>query len=501
MRSSSLLVSVLSVLAACRLPEPPTPTATDRTPTAILEAAVPPTLRYGRLVDIYGFGDAASDGRLQAAGRSVLATPNLASALPPGCRFLPANPDTRRRRVAIEHPLGSDAFAAALHALESGAVEVAVTARRITVPRDAAWSATWPEHACPAQSEIRVRQAAGSPLPVLEMPFCGGIGIDAVVFGTAALVRQLPRAYGLPSGELELTVQWSNGALALPLFAEGWLSDAEPLRIVGNLTMHLERVAQDSDGELVLTLFAGDLQQAIAAGDVLRLLDTETKTPIASFEATRDVAALPTDHSRRIHVPVRPVDTHLTASAWTRCDASSRAGYPPTGEARDAFVRAHGAEVVLMTFFDPERGDDPANFVRFGNRRISSTRDNRARVPTNCSFVLEFSAPAELSTLRAAELRDRMTPHCLPVRIDASDSTETQFTLQPPLGVLMTAEKRAQIRDRQDRGIEPGDHTICVGAGEGGIRAHNGNPLATALTLPFELDPDGPDNIVGYRVF
>ena len=459
-----------------------------------------PVLRYGRLLDVYA--PARLGGPLVPVRRGVLAAPEVLRDVPEGCRSLPADPDSLRRRIAILHPPGSAAFDGALHTLESGGVVAAAGGGEIRIPRDAAWIVTWPDDRAAASPEVSVRTEGGGPATIVVRPQPRGVVVETVVMGTAAQVAGGPCAYGLPAGSQRLRIAWDRSAVEVSLRAEDFLPDAEPLRIVGELPTFLEHVGRRDAHTFVLTLLVSDVRQSIARGDVLRVVDPANGKPRLVLEALADVPVAASGGPPRVHVPVTAVDDRDAADTLLRLDPSRQRGYPDAGAARDTFVRARGAVVMHVACFDAARGDDPANFVRVEGRAVTSTQGNRLDVSPHAGFAVRFTGPVDPGTLRALQLTTPERDSLIAARLTACDATDTAFELRPPLGMSMTPSRRRAIEEERSRGAAPSpDLVLEVVAGVGGLATRSGARLEAALAFAFQLDPAAPDNFVGQRVW
>jgi hypothetical protein len=266
-----------------------------------------------------------------------------------------------------------------------------------------------------------------------------------------------------------------------------------PLRVVGEFPARVERVRPQQDGTTMLTLFVGPLRRAIRPGDSVHLFDSDGDEVMATASVvaeTRVGAA-----TGRLHVRVRIDDADVTAKLTARA-AERRPGFPSTGDGRDAFVAEHGPKATIIAPFEPERGDDPAEFVRVGATGSSEPTGAAQRAPTHCSFTLRFADPVEPSTLRHVRLFAANGTTEVPLRVFATDTSNTRFRFEPPLGLTFTDDMRRATREDPERA----HYHLRIAAGDGGVFAANGPPLALPFDLPITIDPDAATNRVAWRV-
>jgi hypothetical protein len=457
---------------------------------AVRSIAAEPTVRCGRLVDVYG--EAGHRGRAITPGRrDVLVGPTAAGAL--AQRRLPSNPDGGRARLLVPHAVGSPEFDEAMAKLAATAEPLAESA-----PSDAGFAVAWPGVPV-TELKVELSRPGAAPLPVCTAVHAEWLCVDPVVLGTAAL-RAGRAASGLPAGPVQLVVRHANGSWERRFTVARRLDGDEPPRLVGELDTRLARVARRDEHTWVLTLLVGNVRQALDRGDVLRLHDAATGAPCTALEVLADA---PATGERFMHVLVHDEG----GLDLERFDPSNRADMPRQGgAAREAFVHANAPRVTIVVPFEPEHGDDPANFVRIGAGPVTDTDGNRRNVPTQVAFTLRFQRPIDCGTLNSVTLRS-MVPkapqHEVPVRFVAVDETGTAFRVEPPLGLPMQAAMRTAIRTaRQEaNGAFRADYGLHVAGGPAGLRSAGGSQMAADFVLGVAVDLEAKDNLVGWAVW
>jgi hypothetical protein len=287
------------------------------------------------------------------------------------------------------------------------------------------------------------------------------------------------------------------------------LRHSEPPRILGEMTMFLERVRRLRADTEVLTLFRDGIDQNLYQGDILRLCRAQSARPVAALEVLQD-ARMPegADPKQRIHVVVRRLTGPEGTDLLAEMDPSVGEGFPRRpGPQRDAFLRQHGPRLVLVTTYDPRRGDRAYNFVRFTAGGDKSRRDHRV-VPPMAACMIRFSKPMDLASLRSLDtvFFSRHEPgaaqHLVGSRLFEVDTGGTCFRIQPVLGFPLTQAMRAAILADRDKPPTDRRHQYCLNllGGKDGIRDRWGQPLADGMRMGFSLDPEAANNNVGYRV-
>lgn len=486
------------LLLACFVLTPSVRARQVSPPAAERAAAAAPVVRFGRVVDVYGRRVRAGAHVIELHARGVVVGPGVLAPMAPGCSLLPGNPDSGRKRLLIEAELGSAGFAATLARLQAATVELAER-----VPGDAALLVCWPAGTPPAEAGDSVELLEidrGQSLPITTTVHADGCVVDTVLSGSEALRREQRPMHALPPTRLQLRVRRGGVESRWTFRARDLLPDPEPLRIVGEMTVYLERVRRLDEGTRLLTLYFGGIRQAVDRGDVLRVLDAATGRPVAVLEVLEDVPLPAGEGLPRAHVRVR-AEGAAVDELLDRLDPSRLPGYPRHGgAARDAFVQAQGPKVTLVALFDPEAGDDAANFVRIPGRDLVDSVGQREGVSPHASFVVRFSGPvdpASLSGLRLVDA-DAAVGNLIAARCFALDDAGREFRLQPPLGLRLDSTMRERIR--ADRARPPSQRASSfvfeACGGVGGVTSSGGGALSGSLRLGFVLDPDAADNHV-----
>jgi hypothetical protein len=447
--------------------------------TAQAEPAMAPEVHFGRLIDVYvpAPGESGPAARRLPYRRDVLVgtAPSLLDG--PGCRLLPADPESGRTRVMIDAEPGSAAFVVAWERLV-GSAEVLTD----SVPRDAAlrlrWSSGVPAGAETAACIELVALPAKVLLPVHRGP-------DALWFDGRETVSGEAPPLGLPADQLQLRC---GSALPARLFTVGGLLPAvDPLRILAELPTCLARATRFDADTWILTLECGGIRQALDAGDMLRLHDPANGQSLAVLEVEVDVPTPGGSGPVRMHVPVR-------------CDAGS------SGEA--ALVKLapladaeRGPKVVAVVPFDAAAGDDPANFVRVASQEVVDTDANGRDVAPRADYEVLFSAPVELSTLARMWLEVAATEQEVPTTIYARDASHRRFYAKSPLGLRLDPAMRQQILADQRASPPRRQPLFRLVARDGaeGVRSLAGEALVAPFSFGITLDPAAPDNLVQHR--
>lgn len=503
-----------------------------------------PVVQYGRLVDVYGLRSRNGNTVRELYWAGMLSGPTKPNDHKRPYETLPSNPDSLRGRVLINHEIGSPEFLAAVDRLDNGVIRLTPGTSDDPVPRNAAIRITFLPR---LELDPATRDAIGlvelqnnSAAVTMRITRCGNTFlVDPVVFGTEALRRQVRNSVGMPAskgdspnvrlridldkllvgqpgaGKIQFVFRAANAAEKSPIMVAGMLRDPDPPRILGEMTMYLERVQQLNANTKLLTILRSGIEQTPGQGDILRLYDGSTKSPVAALEILQDAPdPLGEESSRRVRVMVRMVRDLKGADLLERMDPRKLAGCPrKPGRQRDEFLAKRAPRIVLLTAYDPRRGDKPSNFVRFSKASVSNTKRNREDIPPMASCWVRFSKSIDLATLdtldtiyfadkeRAAPGKQRYS-HLIPSRLYAEDSAGMSFRLQPPLGFKLTQAMRQQgIQDRRKPFHKRRNrYFLNLVGGKAGIKDRFGLPLTSPLTLGFALDPKAASNHVAYVV-
>ena len=261
--------------------------------------------------------------------------------------------------------------------------------------------------------------------------------------------------------------------------------ESEPLRILGRIPTRLERVSRRPDDSYVFTLFVGEVRQGLEPGDELRVLDSKNGKLVTAARVTR--VARTVGGSGRLHVCVR-LERPAAAPLVARLAASSRPGFPESRSEREAFVAAHGAEVVLAIPFEPGKGDDPCNFVQVVQEGIGATAVERA-LDTTTAFELRFSRPIDLASLRGLRLLTGDHGAEMPVRVSQVGGDRQTFRIHSPPGLLLqiASNRPATNRPVNGRPVQPPGYCLEIAEGQAGVRSDAGATLAETFEMPVIL--------------
>ena len=338
----------------------------------------------------------------------------------------------------------------------------------------------------------------------------------------------------------------------------GFVRDPIPPRIIGEMSMYLERVDPVNANIVQITVFKGGIIQEIDRGDVFRIISDNSGVPFGSAEVLVDPADdLGQPEVQHVRVLVRFLQN------LENIDPSNRPGYPQTPSEIETWLVLNAPRAVLVAEFnagglDPLTqefvGDDPRNFVTFSPSPLPYP-DGRPSEPNQnispfAGAVIRFTKPVDGSTIKAADTmffgtrnlldqdaiqqfiatrpwrrlapdgttvtaqgigmdlasfdRDKFwTPHLVAARVVDEDGSQTTLRLQPSQGFYLDQQMR------QD-GNRP--YYLHLVGGAAGIRDLSGNPVdlqatdptrSSGLAIPFTLDlrtngavPAFDDNLV-----
>ena len=335
-----------------------------------------------------------------------------------------------------------------------------------------------------------------------------------------------------------------------PDISRGFVRDAEPPRIVGQLLTYLERVDRVNDANQVVTIYKNGRAHEIDRGDVLRFIDPSTDDVIGASE----IVVEPDDDlgdpdEQHVRCVIRTVPGLL------ELDPRRIAGYPDDILERERWLRENAPRVVLVSEFTASRsnprtgepyGDDPANFLTFSPSSLPLANGDPSPPTENvspfASAIVRFSKPVDMTTVRAFDtlffatrnvldsdlVRDEFvtpnridpdsfdlakfaTPHLVVSRVQDDDGSQTAIRLQPTHGLYLDQE----IRDA-DEGVpfeaKQFRYFLHLLGGANGVADLAGNSIdfqaavgvQDFLVIPFSLDtrerlaggPVYPDNRV-----
>ena len=445
------------------------------------EPTVAPEVHFGRLIDVYvsAPGGSGPAPRRLPYRRDVLVGTDPALLDGPGCRLLPADPESGRTRVMIDAEAGSAAFVVTWDRLV-GSAEV-LTDR---MPRDAALRLRWSSGVPNGAETVACIELALLPAKVL-LPVHRGP--DALWFDGRETVSGETPPSGLPAGQLQL--RWDAALPARPFTVDGLLPAVDPLRILAELPTRLARATRFDADTWILTLECGAIRQALDAGDMLRLHDPANGQPLAVLEVEVDVPTPGSSGPVRMHVPVR-------CEAGSSAEAALVKLAPLAGADR-------GPKVVAVVPLDAAAGDDPANFVRVASQDVVDTATNGRDVAPRADYEVLFSAPIELPSLARMWLEVVSTDQEVPTAVYARDSSHRRFFVKTPLGLRLDEAMRQQIL--ADRRVSPPRRQphfrLVARASAEGVRSVTGQTLVAPFSFGITLDPAAPDNLVHHRLF
>ncbi|MDP6423703.1 MAG: hypothetical protein QGG14_03120, partial [Planctomycetota bacterium] len=266
--------------------------------------------------------------------------------------------------------------------------------------------------------------------------------------------------------------------------SNGFVNDATPPRVVGEMSMRLERVDIRGPFDQRVLLYKAGIEHEVDRGDVLKLYSVNSEgQPVGTSEVVAD----PIDDFNRPeeqHVVVRVRD----ASKFLELDPSTHPDYPGNIKEREAWLVKNAPTIVLSTEFNGEK-DDPLNFLSFSPRPIpdpdKDTVAQNRNVSPGASLIVRFTKPVDLGTVRSfdslilATLEDTVdllspkegTPHLIQSQVFDEDGSQTALRSAPPLGFYVDDEMRKPAnKDRYP-------YFMHLVGGINGIRDLGGRPL------------------------
>ncbi len=352
-----------------------------------------------------------------------------------------------------------------------------------------------------------------------------------------------------------------NSTDSSPDLARGFVLDSEPARLVGELSMLLERVDAVSASTMRVRIYKAGISHEIDRGDVFRFYDSSSNV-IGAGEVVTD----PTDDLGQPEVQHVDVLIRLVLGLES-ADPSNLPGFPQDASLLDAWLRVNAPRALLLTEYQGGRidvatgavlkaADDPRYFGLFTPTPLPRF-DGRPSEPNEnispfAGAVIRFTKPVDVSgSVSAADtfyfgtrdlvdlnqieefittrpwrvadatgtptgvgmarssfnLAKYRTPHLVGARVLDEDGSQTTLRLQPLQGFYL---------DQAMRQDGPRPYYLHVIAGDAGIRDLAGNPIdlqtndpnrAQGLVIPFTLDmrssggrPQFEDNLAVYTV-
>ncbi len=330
--------------------------------------------------------------------------------------------------------------------------------------------------------------------------------------------------------------------------AFGFVRDALPLRIVGEIVMYLEAVENVNQFTQEITVYKNGVSHEIDRSDVMRIVADNTGLPFGSSEVVVD----PEDDrgapgTQHVRVRIRRIP------GLENLDPRNLPGYPTDPTQREAWLVANAPKAICVAEYRAgsgpgAQGDDPRYFLNFTPEPLPNLNGTPPApnefVSPYAGAVVRFTKPVDLSTVKWADtlffaMRDLTseasilnfintrpnslggtgmdpvqfnpakyrTSYLVTARVFDEDGSQTALRLQPTSGFYL---------DDTMRNPPPGAdfrfflHLIADSA-EGGIRDLAGNRLdlqgSTAelgnnVVIPFTIDtrmngtePFFPDNI------
>jgi hypothetical protein len=319
--------------------------------------------------------------------------------------------------------------------------------------------------------------------------------------------------------------------------SRGFVRDPVPPRVVGEITMYLERVDDLNSASQVLRVYKGGIQHEIDRGDVIRLVVDNSGIPAAVTEVTVDPDGSQGDRGdpsvQHVNVIVR------RTPGLEEHDPSRRPDYPLNERDREPWLVKNAPKAVLVCEFTAERidpkdptktyGDDERYFLTFTPSPLPHPDGTPSEPNQNVSpfagAILRFTKPVDMSTVKAFDTfffgtRDLLdpqavedfkaqiniepsafrhekflTPHLVTSQVYDEDGSQTAVRLQPKLGfyldeTIRTTDEPKEFKDKKFK------YFVHLRGGDLGIRDLAGNEIdfqsalavREQMTIPFSLD-------------
>lgn len=329
--------------------------------------------------------------------------------------------------------------------------------------------------------------------------------------------------------------------------SRGFVRDALPLRLVGEIVMYLEKVDQINEFTQEITVYKNGLTHEIDRGDVFRIIADGSGT-VGSEEVVVD----PSDDqgfpaTQHVRVRIRNIPD------LENYDPSNMPGYPSDIGQREAWLVQNAPKAICVCEFRAGSGpgvagDDPRYFIGFTPEPLPNLNGTLPApnefVSPYAGSVVRFTKPVDMSTVKWADtfffaMRDLTsdasiaefinsrpnsnnglgmdpaqfnpakyrTPYLVTARVFDEDGSQTALRLQPTSGFYLDQAMRNAPTNPTYRFFL---HLIADSA-EGGIRDLSGNrvdlqgssaALGNDVVIPFTVDtrmngpqPFFPDNI------
>jgi hypothetical protein len=325
--------------------------------------------------------------------------------------------------------------------------------------------------------------------------------------------------------------------------ARGFIRDAEPPRVIGEMLMYLEGVEPVNSQTKLITIYKNGINHEFDRGDLIRLLIPTSGTPIASMEILQDPAD---DHGKpgvqRVRVLVRPLIGHNGEDILEDLDPSNDPNFPiRAGKEREEFLREFAPRTVIIAEYTHRRlrpqpvgnsnyyGDDARNFMSFNPTPLpagSGVVIANEFVSPFAGAIIRFSKPIDMDTLIALDtvffatrnvldrvemskfVKDRKiepstfnpekykTPHLIHSRIFDENGSQTAIRVQPTMGFFLNSAMRKAAEEDKNKPFAERrfNYFLHLVGGPTGVADLSGNPL------DFQAEPisnlEVVDNVV-----
>jgi hypothetical protein len=313
--------------------------------------------------------------------------------------------------------------------------------------------------------------------------------------------------------------------------ARGFVRDALPLRIIGEIVMYLEKVEAVNEFTQEITVFKNGLTHEIDRSDVFRFIRAND-----GILGPTEVVVDPDDDrgqpdTQHVRVRIRRIE------GLENIDPRGLPGYPSSLSEREPWLVANAPRAICIAEFAAGGAtgrDDPRNFITFSPQPLVV---NGVRPAPNefvspfASAVVRFTKPIDIATAKWADtfffaMRDLTTsssieefilsrqneagdglgmnpstfdvakyrtPYLVTARVLDEDGSQTSLRLQPTTGFYLDETMRNPPAGADYRYFL---HLISQSV-EGGIRDLAGNVLdlqgttadrSSSVVIPFTVD-------------
>ena len=328
-----------------------------------------------------------------------------------------------------------------------------------------------------------------------------------------------------------------NSADSSADIASGFVRDAEPPRVIGQIPMLVASVEDVDSRTQVVRLYKNGRVHGLDRGDVVRFINPNPDPSLGEADVfPAEIVSDPVDDALDPSVQlVRAVVTRGPDWVRTKLNPTGRPGFPGFGAPAaqlDAWLRANANRAVVVAEYE-FGDDDPVNFLSFSPSPLPLADGSPSPVNENVSpfaeAIIRFTKPVDIKTVGSfdtfffatrnvvedAAIADFVsgrqidpdsfrfdkfvTPHLVTSRVIDEDGSQTAIRLQPIKGFYLDEEMRFNdVPAAQGGPTTPRDYRYWLHllGGANGVRDLAGNPIdfqstgdpVSSIAIPFSLD-------------